>query len=270
MQTSSHYKQTVAHRFGHAATGYHAQATVQQVCAAHLLDRLALWRLPLPPGPILEIGCGTGFITQGLIDRFPHRAMMITDLSAEMLAFCQTQVTMPPLRRSRVTFQTLDAEAELASTSAYALIVGGFVVQWFTNLTRGLQHLLSQLQPGGVLLLSFPTGRSFPEWRQQCADLGLPFTANALPDPEMLMAHLSPQATVYLDEVTMVTTHESAADFLRGLKSIGAGVNQQGDRLSLPQLKRLIHTWDAQTAGPIEVQHHIALMALHMPPACRS
>ncbi|KAG1488230.1 hypothetical protein G6F52_013994 [Rhizopus delemar] len=63
--TQAPRKPQVAARFGAAAHRYEAHAPIQRITAARLAGDIA--RLRLPPRPrILEIGCGTGLLTQAL------------------------------------------------------------------------------------------------------------------------------------------------------------------------------------------------------------
>ncbi|NJR68796.1 MAG: hypothetical protein HC771_09105 [Synechococcales cyanobacterium CRU_2_2] len=60
----------IAQAFGQAADTYDRHGTAQCACADHLLAFVPTGFLDhLPPGPVLEFGCGTGFLTQGLIAR---------------------------------------------------------------------------------------------------------------------------------------------------------------------------------------------------------
>ncbi len=277
-------KQKIADNFGHAAAAYHAQATLQKQSAAHLLNLAEPWLTHLPDGSILEVGCGTGFITQHLIQRFAGRSLIITDLSAAMLEFCQTHVQVSLSQRSLLSFQQLDGEllttipsqdvsqdvkSQNASQDAksqdarskYALIISGFAIQWFKQPVETIHRWLNLLQPGGVLVVSVPTRDSFPEWRHACQVLNLPYTAHPLPQAARLMQPLPPQyserftATWYAE--TLPTTFTSAADFFKSLKAIGASHSQSQTRLSLPQMKQLIRYWDAQNPVGVTVHHHV-------------
>lgn len=261
-------KQKIADNFGHAAVAYHAQATLQKQSAAHLLNLAEPWLPHLPDGSILEVGCGTGFITQQLIQRFEGRSLTITDLSVAMLEFCQTHVQVPTSQRSLLSFQQLDGEllAAIPSQDArsrnamprYAMIISGFAIQWFKQPVETIHRWLNLLQPGGVLLVSVPTRDSFPEWRHTCQALNLPYTAHPLPQAERLMQPLASEhftATWYTE--MLPTTFISAADFFKSLKAIGASHSQTQTRLSLPQMKRLIRHWDAQNPAGVTVHHHV-------------
>jgi malonyl-CoA O-methyltransferase len=254
-------KQKIAQSFGQAAVTYHRNASLQQDCAVQLLEILAEWSPELPLGTVLEVGCGTGFLTQGLSDRFPHHPLQVTDLSADMLQFCQAHLQLES-RRAPVSFQQMDGEN---ITGTYALIVASFVIQWFQQPVVSLRHWLERLEPNGALCLAFPTCHSFPEWKRACEDLQIPFTANSLPDPQMLIQELSSSIQKYsLKEVTVTTTHCDASEFFRALKSIGAGFNTSGQKLSLVQMKKLIQYWDRdlERSGVLQVQHHVAFLLI--------
>jgi malonyl-CoA O-methyltransferase len=252
----------IAQSFGQAAAIYHTQASLQQDCATKLLQILDLWEVPA--GKILEVGCGTGFLTQGLCDRFPNHPLQVTDFSAEMLAFCQAHLQIGD-DCAPVSFQQMDGE-KLETEETYSLIIANFVIQWFTQPVETLRLWLKRLQPHGVLWLAFPTCHSFPEWREECEALQIPFTANELPDSQELVKALSSfSQDSYLQEVFLHTSHQDAGDFLRGLKAIGAGVNTSGQKLSAAEMKRLIRHWNNAVKdhqGVLQVHHHVAFLLI--------
>ncbi len=260
-------KQKVAALFGHAAATYQSQATLQHQAGDRLLNLLDASLFDLPDGAILEIGCGTGFITQQLVRRFPQRLLHITDLSPDMLQFCQTQVQCSPDQKALMSFYSIDAEhletIHPGDTNApYALIVGGFVIQWFQHPIQSLSAMLAKLQPGGILLLSFPTCHSFPEWQHMCQQLDLPYTANPLPKPDVVRHAMSQQDAEYFIDDYFLTSHASVRDFFRSLTAIGAGYSQAGTHLSLRQMRRLVKGWEQQSPHKIEVHYHVRFVAI--------
>ena len=125
-------KETIAVNFGRAAQTYDVQAHLQRQCAHQLLSFLEKMcrqdGMDLPDGPILEIGCGTGFITQHLIDRFLRNSLttqhhslkhslLITDLSAKMVEFCQHHVTLPDELTDALRLSSLAEPCQRPSTS---------------------------------------------------------------------------------------------------------------------------------------------------------
>ena len=79
-------KVNLAQHFGKAAPYYHHQAQVQRYAADRLLDWIETTQVL--PGKILELGCGTGFLSQGLVQLFPQNDLEITDLAPGMVEFC--------------------------------------------------------------------------------------------------------------------------------------------------------------------------------------
>jgi trans-aconitate 2-methyltransferase len=108
----------------------------------------------LPPGPIVELGCGTGVHTNAIAERWPDRAVTGIDASPEMLA----QVVRGP---ARVRWIEADINGWSAATPA-ALIFTNATLQWLDDHATLLPHLMRQLVPGGVLAVQMPRNFDAP------------------------------------------------------------------------------------------------------------
>ncbi len=263
----SDYKHQVAHQFNQATRTYNSYALVQKDCATALAALVRSHYSQLPSGAILEIGCGTGLVTQALVQLVSKHALDVTDLSLEMLEYCQRTLQLPRdqhhLATFPVTFKVMDGEAAIARPPGYAAIVSGFALQWFAQPIASLHRLIQCLQPGGMLLLSFPTDQSFPQWRQQCAQLGITMTGNALPNLSDICQALSNESVTYtVHEQTLDTTHDGAIAFFKSLKQIGAGFNRTQQALSPSQMRQLITHWNQQNPAPLHVHYHVAFLAI--------
>lgn len=245
--------------FGRSPEYYDRHAEVQKEVAGRLIASLRPWKETLPDGPVLELGCGTGFVTEGLIELFPERELYISDLSAEMLGYCRDKLG----EQENVTYRQQDAEHLETDPETYAMTVSGFVAQWFRHPAVSLGRCLEATKPGGLLLASFPGSESFPEWKECCRDLGLPFTGNELPDTEEMVIKLS-GGPVQVDfyEDTVKQQFDGAARFFRHLKDLGAGTQREGRPLSAREMKMLIDHWDNKTEGNVEVSWHVVFLAV--------
>ncbi|HYX07428.1 MAG TPA: hypothetical protein VE912_11905, partial [Bacteroidales bacterium] len=112
-------------------------------------------------------------------------------------------------------------------------------------------------------LASFPGNESFPQWRAKCQELGLPFTGNDLPDVEEMVVKMSlgPAQLDYYED-TITESYESAADFFRHLKQVGASTQQSGRSLTPRELKLLIDHWDTSSEGEVSVSYHVVFLAV--------
>jgi trans-aconitate 2-methyltransferase len=108
----------------------------------------------LPPGPIVELGCGTGVHTNAIAERWPDRAVTGIDASPEMLA----QAVPGP---ARVRWIEADIRGWSAATPA-ALIFTNATLQWLDDHATLLPHLMRQLVPGGVLAVQMPRNFDAP------------------------------------------------------------------------------------------------------------
>jgi len=257
--TADKLKQQIATSFGDAVSYYDEHATLQQEVADRLIASLQPWRDIIPAGPIIELGCGTGFVTRGLAEMYPNREVQVTDLSEEMVAFCRQKLN----DHQNLSFHTQDAEELPFEEPNYAMTVSGFTAHWFEDPAQTLGRWLQATKPGGLLLASFPGSESFPEWRAKCKELGLPFTANTLPDVEEMVIKMSvgPAQVDYYED-TIIQTYDSAFEFFLDLKKLGAGTQRKGRSLTHKEFSLLLNHWDDTTDGPIEISTHIVFLAV--------
>lgn len=252
-------RQTIAQQFGSSPDYYHRNAELQREVSERLINSLKPWRDILPDGPILELGCGTGFLTEQLADLYPERELIVSDLSPGMLDFCRTRLG----ERKGIRYLQMDAEDLEERPRELAMSISSFTAQWFRDPALALGRWLEVTRPGGLMLASMPGNDSFPEWRRQCERLGLPFTGNPLPDTEEMVIKLSagPAQVDYFED-TVTRRFPSATDFFRHLKRIGAGTRVGGRSLGAKEMKLLIREWDRESGGPVSVSYHLLFLAV--------
>lgn len=234
----SYNKRKVINAFSNSVEYYSANARLQQETAQRMARALEPWQYSIPPGTILEVGAGTGFFTEYLVKILSNQnhKMMITDASDEMTLYCRDKIG----ESNKVCFDTLDIEEHDWKEDSFSMITGNFVIQWINDPSSTLAKMIRALKPGGFMLMSFPGSESFPQWRKNCMDLGLPFTANPLPDVEQLVVNLS-MGPVKVDFYEDQTTEEypDLFTFFRHLKNSGSSTSFTGKKLSPKQMKLL-------------------------------
>lgn len=97
---------------------------------------------------ILEVGCGTGYLTQLLVERFPHACVTAIDFAKGMIKLAQGRVD------SHVRFQMEDIEIHSVDWERYDLIAGNAVIHWFHHAESTLRQLVNGLKPGGFMVCS--------------------------------------------------------------------------------------------------------------------
>lgn len=253
------FKEIIADSFSKSVEKYHLKADIQKKVAEGLRASIQPWKEIIPPGPILEVGCGTGFLSELIVEEFPAREFVVTDASSEMIAFTRERMRTSEL----VRFEKLNVDEIENPEAGYSLIVSNFAAQWFEDTAVGLERLTKLLNPGGIMVVAFPGSHSFMEWYECCLELGLPFTANPLPDVEEVVVKLSlnPVQVDYYEN-DLYQDFSSSIDFFRHIKEIGAGTSMSGKHLSTRQLKLLTSFWDNKTNNQIKAKWHVVYLAV--------
>lgn len=250
-------KHTIAANFSAAASSYDRYATLQQQAAHSLARRLAELRPGVPPGPILEVGCGTGALSRELVTLFPDHRLTLIDLAPGMIAANRANLLPHLDSPALIDWQVQDAEA-ITIRRHYALIASCLTAQWFQDLAATLSRLSEALLPGGLMLCSLLGAESFPEWRDHCRALALPCTMNPLPDQGELLTQLRALGhRISAREESITLPYPTVRDFFRALKKTGTATSATEGRLTRGQMARLLSTWQGQVQGPVTATYQL-------------
>lgn len=226
----------VARRFAAAAASYDAHSAAQRHAAQRLAQSLVT--LSLPPRPrVLEIGCGTGHLTELLALHLPGATILATDIAPTMVAACRVRLG----ENRRLGYAVMDGTRP-ATATGFDLICGNLVAQWFDDLPGAFSTLAALLAPGGVMLLSLLGSATFREWQTAHRKHGLISGTRTLPTAEQCLAAL-PAGCKQIESELWHECPATAIDFLRALRAIGADTPRPGHRpLTAGQLRRVLAT----------------------------
>lgn len=116
------------------------------------LDLMA--RIPdLPARRIVDLGCGTGFLTARLAERWPEARITGLDSSPEMLADAARD--LPRRDWPRLDWRQADI-ADWQAPAPVDLIYSNAALHWLDGHPALFPHLLRQLAAGGVLAVQMP------------------------------------------------------------------------------------------------------------------
>ncbi|HIE40910.1 MAG TPA: malonyl-ACP O-methyltransferase BioC [Thiomicrorhabdus sp.] len=153
-------RQHIKQHFSHAAPSYEEAAVLQKVIAERMDERLELTTLKTQT--ILDVGAGTGFLTEKLIARYPHANLFAIDLSLSML-----QQAHPRLQTARFPWLGTNILCKTAATAINAdayqlpfanqsvdLITSNLMLQWCDDLDAVFQEFRRVMRPEGLLMFS--------------------------------------------------------------------------------------------------------------------
>jgi malonyl-CoA O-methyltransferase len=209
----TNHKEKISKSFSNQALAYDYAAEVQWQ-SSEKLHALITKNLTKPPKRILEIGCGTGFLSSQLIKTFPDANFIFTDIAPSMLERCKAKLG------EGYEYRLLDGESPDNLVGEFDLIASNLAFQWFVDLQSGLSRLSSFLSKEGSLIFSTLGENTFQEWRKTHEKFGLLCGTPLYPS-----SHSFPWPDSYrheLWETIILHSYESGEDFIRTLKALGA------------------------------------------------
>jgi malonyl-CoA O-methyltransferase len=150
-----HTKHGIRRNFARRAATYDAHAQVQRRMADALVCRCEA--AVVQSRSILEIGCGTGYLTQVLRRFNPGARLVAVDLDVRLIQAARARLDRDP----RTAW--LVADGETLSRGAFDLIISNSTFQWFTEPGATLQRLRERLTPGGYLAFTAMGPTTFRE-----------------------------------------------------------------------------------------------------------
>lgn len=107
---------------------------------SHIIDK--------PNLKVLDLGCGTGELTQKLYNQLTNPFLIGIDSSAEMLAKAPSQ--------ENIEFRQLSITEQLEQESKWDLIFSNAALQWVDNHEELFSKIISRINPGGQLAVQMP------------------------------------------------------------------------------------------------------------------
>ena len=242
-------------RFSNAASTYDQHAAPQLELIEALLEQLPA----TAPHRILDVGAGTGLLTEKIATRYPTTPIDAIDLSEEMIEQSQKRLHHLP----QINWIQADAETYV-SQQPYTLIVSSAALHWSPNLTATLQNLYNALQPGGHFLLGLMlrgTLWELRELRRRIAPTkGIGLT---LPTENIVTQQIQHIGFDILHSATAERRHiySNTRDFLQAIHEQGVTALPQNDLpLNRGELLALIHAYETNhaTAGGIYATYETA------------
>ncbi|WP_353979057.1 malonyl-ACP O-methyltransferase BioC [Salinicola endophyticus] len=146
----------IASGFSRAASSYDAAAGLQREVADTLLARLPA---DCRPAAVLDIGCGTGYVTAALARRYASTTLGL-DLASGMLA--AARASHPELA---IRWLAGAAERLPLAAGSVDLVASSLALQWCDSLAAALDEAWRVLRPGGYLAFTTLCDGSLREWQ---------------------------------------------------------------------------------------------------------
>jgi len=155
-EISKSRRRRISEAFSQAAAAYDSGAALQRAVATELLEETAA--LKINPAMIVEIGCGTGFLTGGLNRCFPKATVAGCDIAHSMTVTAAGQMKGRPFHPV-----TADGSFLPFRDGTFNLAASSLTYQWFADLSHAFSEAHRVLAPGGLFTFSILGEGTFRE-----------------------------------------------------------------------------------------------------------
>jgi len=200
----SSFKRVVSRNFGTMCNSYEMHATAHKKAAKKLYKLISNSQ---NCNTVLEIGCGTGILTELLVQKFPNIQVIASDISTEMVFMQKNKKELS----KNCQFLVCDGEF-LPCARHLDLIISNLAFQWFENFEHTLKILKSASK---TVMFSILMDGSFKNWAILHELCGIKNPMLALKTEQQLKHYI-----IDIEEIEI--NFESGLAFLKHIQGLGA------------------------------------------------
>jgi len=203
--------------FSAASATYDGVAELQRTVGKSLLSAVDTAHLS---GIVLDIGCGTGFLTGGLLALSPGISVIALDIALSMLHATQHKLS----GGDNVRYVCADAEALPLAAHSIGHVFSNLALQWCSRPDAVFNDIRRVLKPGGQLVFSTFGPQTLQELKTAWAGVDDYSHVNEFYDRQDIGLFLQQAGfnDININSKTYLPNYESVPALMRELKGIGA------------------------------------------------
>lgn len=203
-------KNMIKNSFNKAYKSYNDHCYLQVEVASKLINQLQ--RFLIKPSQVLDLGCGTGYVTSQLVQVFSFTLFHAIDFSDRLL-----QLAKQYLSGTKIQLLLMDFDHITDLPEQYDLIFSNMSLHWSGNLKILLSKIYQKLLPEGIFAFSLPVTGTFPELKKKYIHSFFSY--------EDILSYLKQLGfnLVFTQQDTITQSFASKYHALKSLRLVGAG-----------------------------------------------
>ena len=245
-------KQSIRNSFANASKSYDAMAALQRTVGK---DLLKTERADSLTGTIVDIGCGTGFLTAELVKLSGFQQLIALDLALPMVQTTRTKLA----HAENLLYLCADAENLPLQTNSVDSIFSNVALQWCQNLEIVFDDMKRVLKADGRLLFSTFGSETLQELKKAWAKVDDYRHVNEFYSTVEIEYFLqkSGYKNIQISKKTYIQRYDSVISLMRELKGIGAHNVNAGRN----------HSMTGKNKMQAMIKHYETLRMNHLIPA---
>jgi malonyl-CoA O-methyltransferase len=241
--------ENIKHNFNKNAFTYDEYAGVQKKMALSLKDIIPVNK---NIRKIFEAGCGTGILSEMLLESLKPGTIVLNDLSPQML-----EITKGKLLKYKAGIDFAEGDFERIETgSGFDLVAANAVFQWIKNIDSLFKKVNLMLNKNGLFAFSIFTDGTFSEldssFRKTYEELGFPYRKHILELRTDNEVRISLENSGFRLKECIASDYvyhfENPSDFLSSVHRIGANTGAKS-KVKYSVMKKMFENYKKDFTG---------------------
>ena len=244
------WHEIVKNNFNCAAANYLDYSNIQKYFAKKIV--LILKGLNVEEGEWIDLGSGTGLLADEIEKEFTTKKISRIDFSKKMLLqnkdtskkiLWDLNIGLPPSIRN------------------CTLMTSNFCIHWLDNPGLKIRDWFSKLQPGGYLIISYPTKNSFPEWKQTCEETNIEYSGLTFPFSNEIITNFNSDEICFSNKYTYIENFPNIYKLFKSIVNVGAQ-STKDKRKTVYELKKMQKFWPKNEINSVNLTWEINIQIL--------
>ena len=230
-------KKKISNSFDRGSKFYELNSNIQKNICIELIDfykELSTNNNKIKFENAIEIGCGSGFMTNQFHKSENFRKIHLIDISKKMISTAKENLSM-----ENFSFEVADFD-KFKYYKTYDFFFSNMSLHWSENFPKLFYYLLNQMKSGSIFIFSIPTSIKFNFDSLDMNTNLFEKLINRLPDCNDLERQVDPEKFYFLSRKKVFTEKfKKPLDFFLNLKSIGANINLKQTKTNIFFLRKM-------------------------------